>query len=118
MGATQTLARAAGGQRAKEIILTGRPFTADEALAWGVASQVCAPERLLDEALETAVRIAANAPLAVKAIKHAIDAGAGRPLREAMQIELEQYNRLFTTHDRVEGVRAFNEKRKPRFSGE
>ena len=118
LGATQTLARAAGARRAKEAMMTGRPFSAAEALAWGVANRVCAPGALLGEALETAGRIAASAPLSVKAIKAAVDGGAGHALRTGMALELEHYERLFRSADRVEGVRAFNEKRKPAFRGE
>jgi enoyl-CoA hydratase/carnithine racemase len=117
LGATQTLARTAGAGRAKEIILTGRPFSAVEALEWGVANRVCDPTELLDQTLETAGRIASNAPLSVRAIKQAINDGADRPMREAMAIELGEYERLFQTRDRLEGVRAFNEKRKPDFRG-
>src|SRR5579884_2989430 len=80
LGATQTLARAAGTRRAKEAMLTGRPFSAEDAHAWGVVSRVCPPDRLLGETVETAARIAANAPLAVKAIKHAVDSGFGHSL--------------------------------------
>jgi enoyl-CoA hydratase/carnithine racemase len=118
LGATQTLARVAGAARAKEAILTGAPFTAAEALAWGMANRVCASERLIEEALATASRIAANAPLAVRAIKRAIGEGQGLPLGQGMTLELEAYNRLFPTRDRLEGVRAWREKRKPQFRGE
>ena len=118
LGATQTLSRAANSRRAKEAIFTGRPFSADQALAWGVANRICPPERLLDEALETATRIAANAPLAVRSVKEAINAGAALSLDHAMSVELGEYNRLFPTKDRVEGVRAWREKRKPVFRGE
>ena len=117
LGATQTLSRAAGTRRAKEAMLTGRPFSARDAHEWGVVSRVCAPDRLMQETVETAARIAANAPLAVRAIKHAVDSGAGHSLAHGMQIELEQYYRLFPTQDRVEGIRAFNEKRRPDFRG-
>ena len=118
LGATQTLARAAGGRRAKQVILTGSPFSAAEGLAWGVVNHVAPAETLLAEVLAVAGRIASNAPLAVKAIKRSIDHGDGRSLQDGMAIELELYNRLFPTRDRLEGVRAFNEKRKPDFRGE
>ena len=117
LGATQTLTRAAGPRRAKEVIAAGRAFTAQEALAWGVANRICPPGELIAAALETAQRIAANAPLAVAAVKRAIDLGDGHGLRSGMALELEQYERLFPTDDRREGVRAWREKRKPTFRG-
>jgi enoyl-CoA hydratase len=67
--------------------------------------------------LARAGEIAANAPLSVRALKRVVHAGAALPLAEAMEVELEAYNGLFTTEDRREGVGAFNEKRTPRFSG-
>ncbi len=91
---------------------------AAEGLAWGVVNHVAPAETLLAEVLAVAGRIASNAPLAVKAIKRSIDHGDGRSLQDGMAIELELYNRLFPTRDRLEGVRAFNEKRKPDFRGE
>ena len=117
LGATQTLARTAGPRRAKEVIASGRAFTAAEALDWGVANRICPAGELLAAALETAQRIAANAPLAVAAVKRAIDLGDGHGLRSGMAAELEQYNQLFPTEDRREGVRAWREKRKPLFRG-
>jgi len=117
-GGTQTLARAAGERRAKEIILTGTPFTAEEALEWGVVNRVCAPDELIVEALETARRIAANAPVSVRQAKKAIHAGLQMSLADGMDFEVEAYNRTVPTADRREGIRAFNEKRKPAFKGE
>src|SRR5208337_5252062 len=64
-GGTQTLPRAVGGRRAKEILLTGKPFGAEEALGWGLINALHAPDRLMPEALATAATICANAPLAV-----------------------------------------------------
>jgi enoyl-CoA hydratase/carnithine racemase len=116
-GGTQLLPRAVGERRAKEIILTGRPFGAEDALAWGVVNRLSARERLLPEALETAARIAANAPLAVRQAKKSIHTGLQLDLGNALRFEVEAYNRLVPTEDRREGIRAFNEKRKPRFTG-
>ena len=117
LGATQTLTRAAGPRRAKEIIAAGRAFSAAEALGWGIANRVLPQGELLPAALETAGRIASNAPLAVAAVKRAIDLGDGHSLRSGMALELEQYNQLFPTDDRREGVRAWREKRRASFSG-
>jgi enoyl-CoA hydratase len=116
-GGTQTLARAAGERRAKEIILTGKPFGAAEALDWGVVNALFEPDALMPAALETAAKIAANAPLAVRAAKRAIHGGLQMSLDDGMRFEIEGYNRLIPTEDRVEGIAAFNEKRKPRFKG-
>jgi enoyl-CoA hydratase len=114
---TQTLPRAVGERRAKELILTGRPFSASEALAWGMINRVCPPATLRDEAIETGRRIAENAPIAVRQAKHAIHFGLQMDLASGMMFEIEAYNRMVPTEDRREGVRAFNEKRKPQFRG-
>jgi enoyl-CoA hydratase/carnithine racemase len=116
-GGTQTLARAAGERRAKELILTARPFSAEEALAWGVVNRVCEAGKVLDETLEAANRIASLAPLSVRQAKRAIRDGLHMDLASAMRVEIEAYNRLVGTEDRREGLRAFNEKRKPKFKG-
>jgi enoyl-CoA hydratase len=116
-GGTQNLPRAVGERRAKEIILTGRPFTAAEAYEWGMVNRLCAPGRVVEEALDTARRIADNAPISVRQAKHAIHFGMRMDLASAMMFEIEAYNRMVPTEDRREGVLAFNEKRKPRFKG-
>ncbi|HYB55906.1 MAG TPA: enoyl-CoA hydratase-related protein [Alphaproteobacteria bacterium] len=116
-GGTQLLPRAAGERRAKEIILTGRPFNAAEALEWGVVNRVCEPDRLMTEALETAAAICANAPLSVRQAKKSMHVGLQLDLKSALLFEIEAYNRLVPTEDRLEGVAAFNEKRKPNFKG-
>jgi enoyl-CoA hydratase len=116
-GGTQNLPRAVGERRAKEIILTGRPFTAKEAFDWGMVNRLCAADKLLDEALETARRIADNAPISVRQAKHSIHYGLQMDLGSAMMFEIEAYNRMVPTEDRREGIAAFNEKRKPRFKG-
>lgn len=116
-GGTQTLPRVVGERRAKELILAARPFSAEEALAWGVVNRLCAPDRVLPEALEAADRIASLAPIAVRQAKHAMRAGLHRDLASAMELEIDAYDRLVATDDRREGLRAFNEKRKPKFEG-
>jgi enoyl-CoA hydratase/carnithine racemase len=114
---TQNLPRAVGERRAKEIILTGRAFSAGEALEWGMLNRVCATATLRDEAIETGRRIADNAPIAVRQAKHSIHFGMQMDLNSGMMFEIEAYNRMVPTEDRREGVRAFNEKRKPQFKG-
>jgi enoyl-CoA hydratase len=116
-GGTQTLPRAVGVRRAKELILSGMPFTAKQAYDWGMVNQLCEPESLQSEVRQTAEQIARNAPIAVRQAKHAIHRGADMSLGEGMLFEIEAYRRMVATEDRLEGVRAFNEKRKPVFHG-
>jgi len=115
LGGTQNLARAAGERRAREVLLTGEPFTAQEALEWGVVNRVCA--NVVAEALATAATIAANAPLSVRAIRKSLRDGVDRPMAQAIEVELKAYDSLTPTADRREGIAAFNEKRSPRFRG-
>lgn len=116
-GGTQTLARAVGERRAKELILTGRVFNAAEAQEWGLVNAVLPAADLLPHALDVAAEIAANAPVAVRAAKQAIGRGMQMALGDALAFEIECYNRTVPTRDRREGVRAFNEKRAPVFEG-
>jgi enoyl-CoA hydratase len=116
-GGTQTLPRAVGGRRAKELILTGRAFSAAEALEWGVLNRVCEPGDLMPAARETAAAIARNAPLSVRQAKKSIEVGLEADLRTGLRYEIEAYNFLVPTEDRREGIRAFVEKRKPEFHG-
>lgn len=117
VGGTQNLPRACGARRAKEIVLTGTPFGAAEALEWGVVNRVLPLESLLDEALSTANRIASNAPVAVRAAKRALSAADDTDLKAGLAIEIECYNTTVGTEDRREGMLAFNEKRKPVYQG-
>lgn len=116
-GGTQNLPRAVGERRAKEILMTGRPFDAGQALEWGVANALHDPQDVLPAALATASAIAANAPLSVRQIKKSVRYGGQMELRTAFRFEIEAYNHLVDTDDRREGVLAFNEKRKPVFKG-
>jgi enoyl-CoA hydratase len=115
---TQNLPRAVGERRAKEIILTGKPFSATEALAWGLVNRVVAAAELDTLALDTAATIAANAPVATRQAKKSISMASQTDLFVGYRYEIEAYNRMVTTRDRLEGVRAFNEKRRPDFTGE
>ena len=114
---TQNLPRAVGERRAKEMILTARPFTAAEGSEWGLVNRVCEPANLLEEALATARAIAENAPLSTRQAKKSIHFGLQMDLMSGYRFEIEAYNRLIDTADRREGVKAFNEKRKPKFEG-
>jgi len=116
-GGTQTLARAVGERRAKELILSGRAFSAGEAHDWGLANAVCAPDVLLEKTLEMAQTIASNAPIAVRQAKQAIHKGLSMSLMDGLAFEIEAYNRTIPTEDRREGVLAFNERRTPAFKG-
>ena len=117
-GGTQTLARAIGERRAKELILTGEVFTAEQALDWGLANAIYPMEELLPAALKTATAIATNAPIAVRQAKLAIGRGGGLGLADGLAMEIEAYNRTIPTEDRREGVAAFNERRAPVFRGQ
>jgi enoyl-CoA hydratase/carnithine racemase len=116
-GGTQNLPRAVGARRAKEILLTGRPFGAQQAFDWGMVNRICKPDALIGEALETAAVIAGNAPISTRQIKQSVNMGANTDLHTGMMFEIEAYNRMVPTDDRREGILAFNEKRKPVFRG-
>ncbi|HMM08245.1 MAG TPA: enoyl-CoA hydratase-related protein [Paracoccus solventivorans] len=116
-GGTQNLPRAMGERRAKEVILSGLPFTAVEACDWGLVNRVFPQAELLDAALAIARRIAGNAPISVRQAKQSISRGMQMSLADGLAFEIECYNRMVSTEDRLEGIRAFNEKRKPQFRG-
>lgn len=114
---TQNLPRAVGVRRAKEIILTGLPFSAADADSWGMLNKVCPDAELMQAVLATARRIAANAPISVRQAKKAIDRGAELDRAAGYAFELEAYYRTVGTEDRQEGINAFNEKRRPVYKG-
>ena len=117
VGGTTTLPRIVGERRANEIILAGGAFSAAEALEWGIFNRVCSADELMPAVIATAETIAGNAPLAVRQAKKAIHEGLQMDVRSALRFEVEAYNRLTGTEDRVEGTNAWNEKRKPVFKG-
>ena len=118
LGGTQFVTRAVGERRAAELLMSGLPIGAAEALDFGLVNRVVPAGDLLDQVLERASVIASKAPLSVKALKAVVRGGAALPLDQAMELELSEYNRLFRTADRREGVAAFNQKRAAVFRGE
>lgn len=117
-GGTQRLPRLVGVGRAKELILTGRRVGAAEALAMGLASAVAPAERLWEEALALALRVARNAPVSLRQAKRAVVEGLHLPMSEALDLENRLYQDCLPTRDRQEALRAFAEKRPPIFTGE
>ncbi len=117
IGGTQLLPRIIGAPMAKEMIFTGRRVSAPEAKAIGLVNHVVPAGQARSRALEIAAVIADNGPVAVRQAKKAINWGGETDLETGMALAIEAYNNTVTTDDRLEGVRAFNEKRKPRFQG-
>lgn len=116
-GGTQKLARLVGSKRAMLLVMTGRMFGAAEALSMGVVSEVVATGQALPRALETAKEIAALPPISVAQIKEIVNAGLDAPLDTALMLERKAFQLQFATRDQKEGMRAFMEKRKPKFEG-
>jgi len=114
-GGTQRLPRRVGAARAMELITTGRQVKADEALAIGLANQVCAAADLRAQGLALARTIAAKGPVAVRLVKESVRRGRELDLAAACALEARLFAQAFATADRVEGMRAFLEKRPPKF---
>ena len=116
-GGTQRLARTLGKYRAMEIVLTGAPVTAQEMHAFGLVNRVVPQGEHLTEALKLAKAVAAQAPVAVRLAKDAVNAALETSLEEGLDIERKNFFLLFATEDMREGMRAFIEKRKADFQG-
>jgi E-phenylitaconyl-CoA hydratase len=116
-GGTQRLPRAIGASNAMLLLLTGDRIDAAEALRVGLVSRVVASQDLLATARDIAGRIAANAPLSVRAVKRLVRDGMDMPLRPALDNERYVFGLLRDTQDRIEGRRAFQEKRAPVYRG-
>ena len=116
-GGTQRLPRVIGMSDAMLMLLTGDRVDASEAFRTGLVSKVVPGERLMDEARDIARRIAANAPLSVRAVKRLVHQGLDMPLSHAIDTERYVFGLLYNSEDRVEGRKAFAEKRKPDYKG-
>ena len=116
-GGTQRLARAVGKQRAMELVLTGRRFDAQEAERIGIVNRVTGKREWLEAALELARRIASRPPLAARLAKQAVLAAEETALSAGLEQERRLYELAMATEDRVEGMQAFLEKRRPEYKG-
>jgi len=114
---TQRMPRIVGRGRGKELIFTGRMLDAGEALRIGLANKVVAPEKLMDEALALANKIAENGQLAVRSCKELVNFAMDTDLASGLEKEAGAFGVCFSTEDQKEGMKAFTDKRKPEFKG-
>ena len=117
-GGTQRLPRLVGKGKAKELIFTGKRIAAQEALKIGLVNQVCEPEDLLDECKKMADMICETGPIAIEQAKYAINYGMETDMHTGLAIESNAYWVCIPTEDRLEGLAAFKEKRKPVYKGQ
>ncbi len=116
-GGTQRLPRLVGKGKAKELIFTGARIGADESLAIGLVNRVAEPGELLDHCRQMAATICEAGPLAIAQAKYAVNYGIETDLATGLAIESNAYWTLIPTEDRLEGLAAFQEKRKPVYKG-
>ena len=116
-GSVQRLPRSIGRSDAMLMLLTGDRVDAKEALRTGLVSKVVPPAQLMPAAYEIAKKIAANAPLAVRAVKRLVKRGMDMPLAHGAEMERMVFGLLYQSEDRIEGRKAFAEKRKPNYKG-
>mmetsp|Transcript_14007 Transcript_14007/g.19158 ORF Transcript_14007/g.19158 Transcript_14007/m.19158 type:complete len:391 (-) Transcript_14007:148-1320(-) len=118
-GGTQRLPRKVGAARAKDLIYTGRRIDADTAYEYGLVQHVVDAGSAEEKALDLAQQIAQKGPLAIRAAKTAINQGFDAPnIKAAMEVERQCYQKVIPTSDRLEGLAAFREGRKPVYKGE
>ena len=116
-GGTQRLPRLVGRGKAKELIFTGQRIGAEEALRIGLVNQICDQKDLLDECKKMAAMICEAGPVAIEQAKYAINHGLETDLHTGLAIESNAYWVCIPTEDRLEGLAAFKEKRKPVYKG-
>jgi enoyl-CoA hydratase len=116
-GGTQLLTRAVGKALAMEMVLNNRMLSAEEALAFGLINAVHPLDSYLDQALEIGEQIAARAPIAIRMAKEMIQRSFETPLSTGILEERQAFYFLFSSEDQAEGMRAFIEKREPKWRG-
>jgi enoyl-CoA hydratase/carnithine racemase len=114
---TQLVARKVGTARAKELILTARRVSAEEALGWGLVNRVVPRAQLEEGTTELAAELCRNSPVSLLEAKKAIDRGIEVPLEHGIEIEDAGWRTAVASEDRREGIAAFNEKRDPNWKG-
>lgn len=116
-GGTQRLTKLVGKTKAMEWLFTGKRIMAKEALRFGIVNQLVAKEVLMEETIKIANIIASQAPLSIRLIKESVQKAVDAPLSEGMHFERKNFYLLFSSDDQKEGMQAFQEKRKPNFTG-
>ncbi len=116
-GGTQRLPRIVGRSKAMELLLTAESIDAREALEIGLVNRIMPGQKLASEAEALAAAMAARGPIALKYVKEAVNRGSDLSLGQGLRLEADLYFILHTTADRTEGIKAFLEKRPPRFKG-
>ena len=116
-GGTQNLSRLVGPNRSKELVFSGRVISAQKALAWGIINELCPQEQLAGKVMELAIEIAKNGALCVGYAKSAIVNGLNMSKEDGFRYESSLFAVLCDTEDKLEGMRAFVEKRKAQFKG-
>ena len=117
-GGTQRLSRLIGKSCAMEMLFTGQSINSEAALRMGLVNQLIDGRALLSRVMETALKIAQKGPIALKYTKEVVNKGMDLTMNQALSLEADLYFLLHTSHDRTEGIKAFQEKRKARFKGE
>lgn len=115
-GGTQRLTRAIGKSKAMHMVLTGDMMNAEQAERAGLVAAVYPEEELVEEAIKMATKIAAKGRVSVLAAKEAVNASQELPLDQGLRLERRLFHALFATHDQKEGMKAFTEKREPKFT--